>query len=65
MAKQRKKVPAEATVTAELKYSKQQLLASRKYSHKQDLIGALLADGKIYSIAEVDKLIKDYNERKM
>ena len=51
--------------TAEAAYSKQQLLTSQKYRHRRDLIGALLVDGKTYSITEVDALIKNYDEGKM
>ncbi len=50
---------------AEVQYSKAQLLTSTKYVHRRDLIGALLVDGKLYTISKVDALIKDYDERKM
>lgn len=55
-------------VTAEVleqQYSKQQLMTSKKYAHRRDLIGALLVDGRTYPIGEVDTLIKNYDERKM
>jgi hypothetical protein len=42
------------------KYSKQQILKSKKYSDKQDLINALLKDDTQYSITEVDKLINNF-----
>lgn len=42
------------------KYSKQQILKSKKYSDKQDLINALLKDDTQYSITEVDELINDF-----
>jgi len=64
MAKQ-DKVTEEATVAAEQEFSKQQLLASQKYRHRRDLIGALLVDGVTYSITKVDALIKDYDERRI
>lgn len=54
-----------AAATAELEYSKQQLLTSQRYAHRRDLIGALLVDGKTYTIKGVDKLIKDYDEKEM
>ena len=50
---------------AEPEYSKQQLLTSQRYAHRRDLIGALLVDGKTYTIKGVDKLIKDYDEKEM
>lgn len=52
-------------VMAEQQYSKQQLITSKKYAHRRDLIGALLVDGKTYPIGEVDTLIEKYNERKI
>ena len=52
-------------VTAEAEFSKAQLMTSNKYAHRRDLIGALLVDGKTYSISKVDTLIKNYDERKM
>lgn len=54
-----------AAATAEPEYSKQQLLTSHRYAHRRDLIGALLVDGKTYTIKGVDKLIKDYDEKEM
>jgi hypothetical protein len=56
---------AEVTAAAEAQYSKAQLLTSKKYAHRRDLIGALLVDGKLYTISKVDGLIKDFDERKM
>lgn len=44
------------------KYSKQQILKSKKYSDKQDLINALLKDDTQYSITEVDELINNFME---
>lgn len=60
-----KKSDALMTKASEQPYSKQQLMASQKYAHRRDLIAALLEDGKTYPLAEVDTLIKNYNERKM
>lgn len=64
MAKTEKPDAVTATVP-EQQYSKQQLMASKKYAHRRDLIGALLVDGKTYPIGEVDTLIKNYDERTM
>ena len=40
-------------------------MTSHRYAHRRDLIGALLVDGKTYTIKGVDKLIKDYDEKEM
>lgn len=44
------------------KYSKQQILKSKKYTGKHDIINALLKDETKYSVAEVDKLITGFME---
>ena len=38
-------------------FSKEQLLASKRYGGQKDLINALLADDKMYSFEEVDSMI--------
>lgn len=63
MAKQKEAV--EAKVVQEPGYDKQQLLASQKYCNRRDLIGALLVDGKSYTIQEVDALIADFDKKEM
>ena len=37
-------------------FTKAQLVASQRYVHRRDLIGALLEDGKTYTLNEVDAL---------
>ncbi len=46
-------------------YTKQQIIASEKFAGRIDLLRALLKDGETYTIARVEKLIKEYDERKM
>lgn len=36
-------------------FTKAQLVASQRYVHRRDLIGALLEDGKTYTLNEVDR----------
>ena len=48
--------------SAELRYTKEAFAASRKYANFRDLIGALLVDNKDYTVAEVDKLIENYQK---
>lgn len=40
------------------KYTKEQLLASRRFATRRDLLGVLLKDSETYSIAEADSLIQ-------
>lgn len=48
--------------TAVAKFTKQQLLQSKKYAHRQDAVTVLLLDDKAYSIAEVERILKDFYE---
>ena len=62
MAKTTTKVGEEEikVVMDDNKYSKQQILKSKKYSDKQDLINALLKDNSQYTLSQVDKIINDF-----
>lgn len=46
-------------------YSKEQLVVSKKYATKRDIISALLENGKSYTLDEVDALIKKYMKGKV
>ena len=50
---------ANAEVAAPV-YNKAQLLASKKCANRQDILNALLDDGKTYTTAQVDALIEKY-----
>lgn len=54
------KETAPKAVAVKPKFTKKELLASKKYRHKQDLVSALLADDATYTLAEVDKKIENY-----
>lgn len=43
-------------------YSKQQILRSKAYADKQDIIDALLEDHKEYTLESVDEIIKKFME---
>lgn len=53
----------EAIKTTESKYSKEQLLKSKKYANRKDLLGVLLDDEKEYSFTEVDAEIEKFMKR--
>ena len=63
-----KKKPEEtiATVNADeiasFKFGKKQLLKSQKYAERTDLLNALLKDEEVYTFAQVDDLIKRFDE---
>lgn len=46
-------------------FSKEQLLSAMRFSNRRDLLGAILEDGKRYSISEVEKKLKNYYKRKV
>ena len=48
----------------EPKFSKRQLLNSKKYQHQTDLLNAILENDKSYSLSEVDKLINEFMKKK-
>lgn len=41
-------------------YTVDQLVASKRYANRRDLIRALLDSGKRYTLDEVDRLIESY-----
>lgn len=41
-------------------FSKAQLVRSRRYINRRDALNALLKDGKTYSLAEVDEILKKF-----
>ena len=49
----------------EAKFSKEQLLKSNWYSHRRDVLTALLKDETEYSHSEVEKIIKNFFEKKV
>ena len=52
---------AEKTVSDKEKaFSKMQFMQSEKFANRKDLVGALLEDGKEYTIAQVETIIKNY-----
>ena len=44
----------------EIKFAKEQLLNSKKYAGRKDIVSVLLKEDKLYSFDEVDSLIKKY-----
>ena len=41
-------------------YTKEQIIGSRKYADRVDLLSALLEPGKSYTLEEVDKKMEKY-----
>lgn len=50
-------------ITSKLpKFTKEQLVTSLKYIHRRDALNALLNNEKQYTFAQVDKVLKDFDE---
>ena len=61
----RNNVPEITTEANAAAFTKAQLVASQRYVHRRDLIGALLEDGKTYTLNEVDALIEKFMKGKV
>lgn len=46
-------------------FTKEQIITSVKYDRHRDVVNALLEDGKMYTIAQVDGLISGYMKGKV
>ncbi len=53
------------TKQGETKYKKQELLKAERYRERKDLVGALLKDGREYSLEEVDAVIDKFVKGKV
>ncbi len=66
---EKKKDPESATPAvagrAEIRFSKEQLLASNRFQDRRDLVEALLKDGELYTIKAVKEKIENYMKGKV
>jgi hypothetical protein len=46
-------------------FAKEQLLDSKKYSHRKDILQVLLKDNQQYTFEQVDNLINGFLKRKV
>ena len=46
-------------------YSKEQILSSKKYENRRDILGVLLADGEEYTTDKVDTLLDKFMKGKV
>ena len=56
---------AKETNLDELKFTKTQIVDSKKYKIRKDLVNALLDEDTLYSFDEVDKLINKFMKSKV
>lgn len=50
---------------AEKKFTKEQILASKKYADRADLLSVLIKDNEKCALTEVDKRIEDFKKGKV
>ncbi|WP_144511601.1 hypothetical protein [Bacillus sp. FJAT-22090] len=55
----------QAKEIATFKFTKQQLVASKKYAIRKDVLNALLEDGQVYTFNEVDQILNDFMKGKV
>lgn len=63
--KNTKNVQEEVKPVPVLKFSKESILKSKKYSNRKDLLGVILESQKEYSFDEVDRMIEKFMKGKV
>lgn len=58
-------MPKNEIVNTENSYTKEQILKSKKYKNRTDLLNTILQDNKEYTIAQVDSEIEKFMKRKV
>lgn len=51
--------------SAESRFTKEQIVNSKKYVEQSDIVRALLEDNKTYTIKEVDNIIEKFRKGKV
>ena len=46
-------------------HTKEQILQAKKYKDRKDVLNVLLANGKTYTLKEVDKLIESFMKKEV
>ena len=49
----------------EILYSKEQIIASKKYSNRKDILNVLLKDDEEYSFSKIDEIIENFMNREV
>lgn len=60
-----RKTTKTAAKEAEVKFSKNQLLAAKRFSGKRDILEALLSDDETYTVKTVEQMIEKYMKGKV
>lgn len=59
------KTAAKEAEKVESKFSKNQLLAAKRFSGKRDILEALLSDDETYTVKTVEQMIEDFMKGKV
>lgn len=59
------KTAAKEAEKVENKFSKNQLLAAKRFSGKRDILEALLSNDETYTVKTVEQMIEDYMKGKV
>jgi len=51
--------------TEPLRFDKAQLVAAKRYKHKQDVVNVVLKQDQLYTFDEVDELIENFMKEKV
>ena len=65
MATKKKEIQHEANAVEEVRFSKEQLVASQRYSNLRDVLVAILDDEKSYTLEQVDILVNKFMKGKV
>lgn len=49
----------------EILYSKEQIIASKKYSNRKDILNVLLKDDEEYSFSKIDEIIENFMNKEV
>lgn len=58
-------ISVEKTETIKSVYSKEQIIKSKKYADRRDILNVLLADGKEYTLDDVNTLLDAFMKGKV
>lgn len=49
----------------EILYSKEQIITSKKYSNRKDILNVLLKDDEEYSFSRIDEIIEEFMHKEV
>lgn len=49
----------------EILYSKEQIIASKKYSNRKDILNVLLKDDEEYTFSRIDEIIEEFMNKEV